>query len=197
MGVCKGNGCCKDEEYLRTCDNLKFNRMDNNDLVDGREKLILKSGISIDYNVLNLNRKYVNIMNKIRKNPKNYIEESKSHNLFEIFLKLKPSQQIQFSDDNILDVISFLKENSERISVIQKEKEIAKIINDGNIQKLRLFQTIALGIDVEENFWYFLEENEDDIGKILQDNYDYIMIICLPLEEDRIIVTFIFYDVLN
>ena len=68
------------------------------------------------------------------------------------------------------------------------------MINNGNIKNLCLFQTTTLYNDIKENFWYFLEENEDDIDKILSVNYDYIMIICLPIKNDKSNIFFIFYD---
>ena len=68
------------------------------------------------------------------------------------------------------------------------------MINNGNIKNLCLFQTTTLYNDIKENFWYFLEENEDDIDKILTVNYDYIMIICLPFENGKSNIFFIFYD---
>ena len=77
---------------------------------------------------------------------------------------------------------------------MEKENKIKSMINNGNISNLCLFQTITIDNDVKENIWYFLEENEDDIEKILTDNYDYIIIISIPLNYDKSIIIFIFYD---
>ena len=77
---------------------------------------------------------------------------------------------------------------------MEKENKIKSMINNGNISNLCLFQTITIDNDVKENIWYFLEENEDDIEKILTVNYDYIIIIIMPLKYDKSIINFIFYD---
>ena len=80
---------------------------------------------------------------------------------------------------------------------MEKENKIKSMINNGNFSNCCLFQTITIitiDTDVKANFWYFLEENEDDIEKILTINYDYIMIISIPLNYDKSIIIFIFYD---
>ena len=108
-------------------------------------------------------------------------------------MKLKPSNLLKLSENDILDIIYFLEKSQEE-SITEKEKGVKPLINNGNITNVCLFQYITLGESINDNIWYFLEENEDDIDKILTDNYDYIMIISLPLQSGRTIITFIFYD---
>ena len=191
MGICNATGCCRDYEIVRTYENNGF----HNNLNSIEEKIFLNNGKQITNEQLILNKQYFNIINDIRENPSNYINESKSHNLLEIFIKLKPSKPLRLSDNNIFTIISYLENSEEKsISYIEKEKVIKSMINNGNIKNLCLFKTTTLYNDIKENFLYFLEENEDDIDKILTDNYDYVMIISLPLQSGRTIITFIFYD---
>ena len=93
-----------------------------------------------------------------------------------------------------MNIISYLEEYQEKKSIFEKQNEISSMINQGNINKINLFQTITLTNNIEENFWYFLEENEDDIDIILSTNHEYIMIICLPIKDGKSIISFIFYN---
>ena len=196
MGIiCKGNNFCQDYELVRNCQNFNLQISENN-LNNSNEK-IFYNGKSINNDQLILSKKYYELLNEIRENPSNFIDESKEHQLFEIFLKLKPSKPLKFSENNILDIIYYLEESQHKsFTDEQKEKGIKSLINNGNVSNICLFQLVALFNDVKENIWQFLEDNEDDIDKILTVNYDYIMVICLPIENNnnKSIVTFIFYD---
>ena len=194
MGICNGDSCCKKYELIRTLEANIYQRG-----INGIEETIyLNNGKSISSSQLNLNKQYLKVLNDIRENPSNYINESKSHNLFDIFIKLKPSNPLRLSENNLLKIICYLEDARENpLSYIEKEEDIKKMINNGNVENLCLFQTRTLYNDIEDNFWYFLEENEDDIDKILTVNYDYIMIICLPIENDKSIISFVFYDIVH
>ena len=39
------------------------------------------------------------------------------------------------------------------------------------------------------NVWMFLKENEDDFDKIFKDEYNYLIVICFPLECNSNILT--------
>ena len=76
------------------------------------------------YNDKILSKKYHEILNEIRENPSKYITESKTYNLSEIFLKLKPSNPIKFSEESISNIISYLIEEEEtKVSIHQKIKK--------------------------------------------------------------------------
>ena len=194
MGIiCKGNKFCQDYELVRNCEN--FNLQTSENFVNNSKENFFYNGKSINDEQLNLSKKYYEILNKIRENPSNFIKESKEHQLFEIFIKLKPSKPLKFSENNMLDIISYLEESQKKsFSDEQKEKDVKLLINNGNISKICLFQLISLFNDVNENIWQFLEDNEDDIDKILTANYDYIMVVCIRIANNQSIVTFIFYD---
>ena len=194
MGIiCKGNNFCQDYELVRNCENFNLQISDN--YINNSKENLFYNGKSINNDQLNLSKKYYEILNEIRENPTNFINESKEHQLFEIFIKLRPSKPLKFSKNDILDIISYLEESQQKsFTDEQKEKDVKLLINNGNISNICLFQLITLFDDVKENIWQFLEDNEDDIDKILTVNYDYIMVICLPITTNQSIVTFIFYD---
>ena len=100
MGICNATGCCRDYEIVRTFENNGF----HNNLNSIEEKIFLNNGKLITNEQLILNKQYFNIINDIRENPSNYINESKSHNLLEIFIKLKPSKPLRLSDNNIFTI---------------------------------------------------------------------------------------------
>ena len=111
-------------------------------------------------------------------------------------MKLKASKSLKFSENNILDIIYFLEKSQEK-SMTEKENGVKSLINNGNIINLSLFQFISMEEDIKYNIWHFLEENEDDIDKILTINYDYVMIICSQSQNIKSVITFIFYDEVN
>ena len=98
MGICKVNNCCRECEVVRTGENYPNNTYNNNN------KIFLKNGKSFINNQIILAKKYFELINKIRENPSNYINDSKTYNLFEIFMKLKPSKPLKFSENNIFSV---------------------------------------------------------------------------------------------
>ena len=184
MGNCRGSPCCKDiYEYLNSQgnDNLKIIQQN-----------YIKKGA---YNDKILCLKYHEMLNEIRENPSKYIEESKSYNLSDIFIKLKPSNPIKFSDESLNNIISYLEEVEEsNISIHLKERKIASLINHGNIKKICIFETNTISDNLRVNLWNFFSQNEDDIEQIISTNYEYIIILCLPLMKEYFRLLFIFYN---
>ena len=187
MGSCGESRCCKDISEF-----LKF--QEDEDLKIIKPNIIKKGS----YNDKILSKKYHEIFNEIRENPSNYITESKAYNLSEIFIKLKPSNPIEYSEDNINNIISYLEDEEEtketRTSIHQKERKIASMINHGDIKKLTIFETNTISDNLRENLWNFLSQNEDDIEQILSPYYEYIIILCLPLTIENYRLIFIFYN---
>ena len=187
MGNCKGSRCCKDiSEILNSQENVSIKIISQNNIKKGA------------YNDKILSLKYHEILNKIRENPSQYITESKSYNLSDIFIKLKPSNPIKFSNENVNNIISYLEEVEEsNISIHQKERKIANMINQGNIKKICIFETNTISDNLNVNLWNFLSQNEDDIEQIISTNYEYIIILCLPLNIENFRLIFIFYNQAN
>ena len=183
MGNCRSR-CCKDiSEFLYTQEN------DNLKIIQAN---YIKKGA---YNDKLLSLKYHEMLNEIRENPSKYITESKSYNLSDIFIKLKPSNPIKYSEENINNIISYLeKEENSRTSIHQKERKIASMINHGSIKKISIFETNTINENLRINFWNFLSQNEDDIDQILEAYYEYIIILCLPLIKENYRLLFIFYN---
>ena len=141
-----------------------------------------------------MSKEFFNVLNDIRTNPENFLEESKEHNLFEIFIKLKPCSDIIYKD-NDLDPLKKYIMNSyfKNKNLIERDNEIKKLINE-NLSEICLFQTISTNNNIKQNVWDFLEENEDDIEKIFDTLYNKLIIISIPLEHNtKILLTLIFY----
>ena len=132
MGICKVNNCCRECEVVRTGENFPNNTYNNNN-----NNIFLKNGKFFINNQIILAKKYFELINKIRKNPSDFINYSKTYNLFEIFMKLKPSKPLKFSENNISNIISYLIEYQEKKSIFEKQNEISSMINQGNINKRR------------------------------------------------------------
>ena len=184
MGTCGGSKCCKEiPEYLKIQEYENITKLNPNH--------IKKTA----YNDKILSKKYHELLNKIRDHPSKYITESKSYNLAEIFIKLKPSNPIKFSEENINNIISYLKEEEDTgVSIHQKEIKIAKMIHYGYIKKICMYEVDTIYDDLRQNLWYFLQQNEDDLELILSTYYEYIIILCLPLMNEHYRLIFIFYN---
>ena len=144
-----------------------------------------------------ISKEFFKILNNIRINPDKYIRDSKDHSLLEIFIKLKKGTELVYSENNNTNITKYLVDSHfEGKSIVEQENELKSLINDGNINDISLFQISLQSNDTRENVWNFLLENEDDLGKIFSDEYSHLMIICFPLENNKIIFSnLIFYKV--
>ena len=155
---------------------------------------------SLNYSFINepqydqMSKEFFNIFNEIRANPGKFIEESKEHNLFEIFIKLKPCPDLKYCENDVNKLKKYImKSYLKNKSIPDQEKEIKILINE-NIKEICLFQSISFSNNIKENIWHFLEENEDDIEKIFDIKYNSLMIISIPLEHNvKILLNLIFY----
>ena len=141
-----------------------------------------------------MSKEFFNVLNDIRTNPENFLEESKEHNLFEIFIKLKPCSDIIYKDNDLDSLKKYIMNSYfKNKNLIERDNEIKKLINE-NLSEICLFQTISTNINIKQNVWDFLEENEDDIEKIFDVQYNKLIIISIPLEHNtKILLTLIFY----
>ena len=140
-------------------------------------------------------KEFFDILNDVRIHPEQYLNDSKEHSLLEIFIKLKSCNELTYTENNMNKLKKYLINShfvSKRIS--DQEKEIIPLVNGGNIKEIALFQTICTSKDMKENVWAFLQENEDDFEKIFSTKYDYLIIICFPLDyNSKILASLIFY----
>ena len=141
-----------------------------------------------------MSKEFFNVLNDIRTNPENFLEESKEHNLFEIFIKLKPCSDIIYKDNDLDSLKKYIMNSYfKNKNLIERDNEIKKLINE-NLSEICLFQTISTNNNIKQNVWDFLEENEDDIEKIFDTLYTKLIIISIPLEHNtKILLTLIFY----
>ena len=143
-------------------------------------------------------QEFFNILTDIRVNPEKYNKESKDYSLDLIFLKIKPSNEINYSEKNNKIIKKYIIDSHfKNRSISDQEKDLKNLLNKGSSDKVKditLFQTFCSSNDMKENVWLFLEENEDEIEKIFSVEYNYLMIICLPLEYNtKILANLIFY----
>jgi len=79
----------------------------------------------------------------------------------------------------------------------EKENDIENIIFQNNNQKItiKLFLQMICDINdtVEENVWKVLEENSDNVYDILK-KYEEIIIVTIPISEQKIITYYFFYN---
>ena len=123
------------------------------------------------------------------------MEESKEHNLFEIFIKLRPCSDILYKDTDLDPLKKYIMNSYfKNKNIFERDNEVKKLINE-NLSEICLFQTISsINNNIKQNVWDFLEENEDDIEKIFDTNYNKLIIISIPLEHNtKILLTLIFY----
>ncbi len=141
-----------------------------------------------------MSKEFFDILNKMRINPGDFIEESKEYNLFEIFIKLKPCQEINFVENNIDEIKKYIYHaHFMNKSINEQEKDLKKLINE-NINDLCLFRTVCSNNDMKENVWSLLEDNEDDIEKIFDMKYNNLIIVCIPLDYNtQLLLNLIFY----
>ena len=141
-----------------------------------------------------MSKEFFNVLNDVRTNPENFLEESKEHNLFEIFIKLKPCSDIIYKDNDLDSLKKYIMNSYfKNKNLIERDNEIKKLINE-NLSEICLFQTISTNNNIKQNVWDFLEENEDDIEKIFDTLYNKLIIISIPLEHNtKILITLIFY----
>ena len=143
-------------------------------------------------------QEFFNILTDIRVNPEKYNKESKDYSLDLIFLKIKSSNEINYSEKNNKIIKKYIIDSHfKNRSISDQEKDLKNLLNKGSSDKVKditLFQTFCTSNDMKENVWLFLEENEDEIEKIFSVEYNYLMIICLPLEYNtKILANLIFY----
>ena len=143
-------------------------------------------------------QEFYNILTDIRVNPEKYIKESKDYSLDLIFVKIKPSSEINYSEKNNKIIKKYIIDSHfKNRSTSDQEKDLKSLLNKGSSDKVKdisLFQTFCTSNDMKENVWLFLEENEDEIERIFSVEYNFLEIICLPLEYNtKILANLIFY----
>ena len=189
---CVTDTCNKDTMYFNQEINPLTSTINENEILKNINTTFME-----DPQYQKLSKEFFNIFNDIRINPNNYINDSKDHNLLEIFIKLKPSNEIIYSENNITNIKKYLlKSHFQNIRISEQEKEIKGLVNEGKINDCCLFQTINNNNDIKENVWIFLEENEDDFEKIFSNDYNYLLIVCFPLDYNtKILTSLIFYSI--
>ena len=180
----------RDTLMFNTDKNSSTNRTEKNEKLKN-----INNAFNNDPQYEKISKDLFNILNDIRINPDKYIRDSKDYSLMEVFIKLKKSTKLLYSENNINDIKKYLiNSHFKKKSISDQENELKLLINDGDIDEISLFQISSSSNDINEIVWTFLLENEDDFGKIFDSQYNYLMIICFPLEYNtKILISLIFY----
>ena len=180
----------RDTLMFNTDKNSSTNRTEKNEKLKN-----INNAFNNDPQYEKISKDLFNILNDIRINPDKYIRDSKDYSLMEVFIKLKKSTKLLYSENNINDIKKYLINSYfKKKSIFDQENELKLLINDGDIDEISLFQIFSSSNDINEIVWTFLLENEDDFGKIFDSQYNYLMIICFPLEYNtKILISLIFY----
>ena len=196
MGSCNCvNDTCNKNTFLFTEEiNPITNKLENPDKLNSFNSKYDNSFLN-DPQYQNIGNEFFNLLNDIRINPEKYAGDSRDYSLLEIFMKLKPCKKITLSEKNNVNIKNYLIDSHLKgKSIVEQEKEIKDLIDEGNINEICLFQTIIMNSDIKENVWLFLQENEDDFEKIFTNEYNYLIVICFPLEyKTKILTSLIFY----
>ena len=185
--------CCFKNSFLITEEVNSFpNNPENKDKLNNEN---LNNSFMNDPQYQNLANDFFVLLNEIRSNPYQYIKDSRENSLLEIFIKLKPCKKLSLLENNNNKLKNYLINSYfQKKSIYDQEKEIKSLIDDGNVKELCLFQTIFMDDNMKDNVWLFLKENEDDFDKIFKDEYNYLIVICFPLEcNSNILTSVIFY----
>ena len=181
---------CNKNEILFT--NNEIHPLTNRESKEKFKSINFSSLEDVQYE--NLSQEIFNILSDIRMNPENYINVSKDYSLLNIFIKTKPGTKLLFSKNNIDYKKYIIDSYFQKKSIYEQENGLKLLINEGKVQDICLFQFILKNKDMKDSVWTFLLDNEDDIDKVFSDKYDYLMVICLPLDQnEKILCNLIFY----
>ena len=143
------------------------------------------------------NKEFFKMLNDMRINPEQYIGDSKEYNLFENFMKLRPSNELTFSENNINNIKKYIIDHyPQNKKISDKEEDIKLIVNEGKIKDICLFEVTFNNFnDIKENVWHFLVENEDDFEKIFSKKYNKLIILSFLIKDNsKIFTNLIFYQ---
>ena len=190
---CINDACKLSQIYFANDASQNSNRYDNTEKF---RSLYLSNLEDPQYD--KFSKDFFNVLTEIRANPEKYIKESKDYSLDLVFLKINPSNEINFSDKNNKMLKKYIFDSHvKNRGICEQEKDIKNLLSKGNMNNIKdicLFQTFCSSNDMKENVWLFLEENEDEIEKIFSVEYNFLTIICLPLEYNtKILASLIFY----
>lgn len=138
-------------------------------------------------------------INDIRLNPENYFSEyNDNDNIKETFENFVSSnqrpKQLKYNEEDSNKINDYLKDkkNNDK-STDDKKNDIYNLLNI-NDENSKFIQTMGDNDNVKSSIWNFLDSCDEDLNDVLFNNYDFIIISSVPLNNSKTIITIILYN---
>ena len=138
-------------------------------------------------------------INDIRLNPENYISEyNDNDNIKETFENFVSSnqrpKQLKYNEEDSNKINDYLKDkkNNDK-STDDKKNDIYNLLNI-NDENSKFIQTMGDNDNVKSSIWNFFDSCDEDLNDVLFNNYDFIIISSVPLNNSKTIITIILYN---
>ena len=150
----------------------------------------------------NINYKIYELINDIRINPKKYEKEfMEKENIKETFEKYansnqKPNNQLIFLEEESNKISNYLKDkkNNDKSSD-EKKEDIYNLLGITNNDDVKFIQSMGENNNINFCVWEFFESCEDDLNYILSNDYEFIVVSDVPIENtNKIYINVIFFN---
>jgi hypothetical protein len=138
-------------------------------------------------------------INDIRLNPENYFSEyNDNDNIKETFENFVSSnqrpKQLKYNEEDSNKINDYLKDkkNNDK-STDDKKNDIYNLLNI-NDENSKFIQTMGDNDNVKSSIWNFFDSCDEDLNDVLFNNYDFIIISSVPLNNSKTIITIILYN---
>lgn len=138
-------------------------------------------------------------INDIRLNPENYFSEyNDNDNIKETFENFVSSnqrpKQLKYNEEESNKINDYLKDkkNNDK-STDDKKNDIYNLLNI-NDENSKFIQTMGDNDNVKSSIWNFFDSCDEDLNDVLFNNYDFIIISSVPLNNSKTIITIILYN---
>ena len=138
-------------------------------------------------------------INDIRLNPENYFSEyNDNDNIKETFENFVSSnqrpKQLKYNEEDSNKINDYLKDkkNNDK-STDDKKNDIYNLLNINN-ENSKFIQTMGDNDNVKSSIWNFFDSCDEDLNDVLFNNYDFIIISSVPLNNSKTIITIILYN---
>ena len=138
-------------------------------------------------------------INDIRLNPENYFSEyNDNDNIKETFENFVSSnqrpKQLKYNEEDSNKINDYLKDkkNNDK-STDDKKNDIYNLLNI-NDENSKFIQTMGDNDNIKSSIWNFFETCDEDLNDVLFNNYDFIIISSVPLNNSKTIIIIILYN---
>ena len=194
--------------YLEQLSNLCFsqNEEHNSQIISNpkNEKEISKSSNleTIEKENENINYKIYRLIDNIRINPEKYEKEyNENDNIKETFEQYvnsnqRPNKRLTFLEEESNKISNYLKDkkNNDKSSD-EKKEDIYNLLGITNNDDVKFIQSMGENNNINFCVWEFFESCEDDLNYILSNDYEFIVVSDVPIENtNKIYINVIFFN---